>query len=82
MGVPITKTITLVWDGVDWRNQETGVLVEGIAKPTFTAALSPTESINDAISAIEDIAELVGWPCIDSDRAEDNFVMTFKRGGL
>lgn len=47
-----------------------------------TAAVSPTASINDAMSAIEDIAELVGWPCFDSDQAEDNFSMQFKRGGL
>jgi len=47
-----------------------------------TAAVAPTESIDDAISAIEDIAELVGWPSIDTDRADDNFVITFKRGGL
>ena len=32
MGVPITKTVTLVWDGVDWRDQETGVLIEGVRR--------------------------------------------------
>lgn len=47
-----------------------------------TAALHPTESIADAISAVEDIAELVGWPATDTNRADDNFVITFKRGGL
>ncbi len=82
MGLPMTKIITLVWDGVDWRDQETGILVTGVTKPygDITAAISPTESMNDAIGAVEDIAELIGWPCIDSDRSEDNFVMTFKRG--
>jgi len=48
----------------------------------ITAALAPTTSINDAMSAIRDIAELVGWPCFDSDQADDNFSMQFKRGGL
>jgi len=47
-----------------------------------TAALSPAKSINDAMGAIEDIAELVGWPCFDSNQADDNFSMQFKRGGL
>jgi hypothetical protein len=47
-----------------------------------TAAIAPTTSINDAMSAIEDIAELVGWPCFDSNQAEDNFSMQFKLGGL
>lgn len=51
-------------------------------KSNVTAAVASDSSISDAISAIEDIAELCGWPCIDSDRADDNFVMTFKRGGL
>ena len=32
MGLPITKTITLAWDGVNWRDQETGVLVEGVQR--------------------------------------------------
>ena len=47
-----------------------------------TAALNPDASIDDAMSAIEDIAELVGWPCFDSNQADDNFAMQFKRGGL
>ena len=59
-------------------------LAEMLDKATVrtTAALAPNASINDAIGAVEDIAELVGWPCIDSNRSEDDFVMTFKRGGL
>lgn len=61
-------------DGKCWRDIETGVSV--------TAVLSPTTSINDAMSAISDIAELVGWPCFDSNQADDNFSMQFKLGGL
>lgn len=48
----------------------------------ITAAGAPTESISDAIGAIEDLAELLGWPSIDTDQAEDNFQIIFKRGGL
>ena len=33
MGLPIVKKVTLVWDGVDWRDQETGVLVTGVRRP-------------------------------------------------
>lgn len=32
MGFPITKTVTLIWDGVDWRDQETGILVGGVQR--------------------------------------------------
>ena len=32
MGLPFTKTVTLVWDGVDWRDKETGVLVTGVQR--------------------------------------------------
>ena len=48
----------------------------------ITAAVQAPASINDAISAIGDIAELVGWPCFDINQADDNFAMQFKRGGL
>ncbi len=30
MGLPITKTVTLVWDGVGWRDQETNFPVTGV----------------------------------------------------
>lgn len=30
MGLPITKTITLVWDGVGWRDQETNFPITGV----------------------------------------------------
>ena len=38
--------------------------------------------IKDVMAFLETAAAYLGWPCIDSDRAEDSFVMTFKRGGL
>ncbi len=39
-------------------------------------------TIGEVIEFIELSAAFLGWPCIDSDRAEDNLIMTFKRGGL
>ena len=39
-------------------------------------------SIGDVMAFLETAAAYLGWPCIGSDRAEDNFMMTFKRGGL
>lgn len=47
-----------------------------------TAAIAPIADIDEAMSAISDIAELVGWPCFDSNQADDNFSMQFKLGGL
>ena len=49
---------------------------------TITAAVAPNAPINEVMSAIRDIAELSGWPCIDSGQADDNFAMQFKLGGL
>lgn len=43
MGLPYTKTVTLVWDGVDWHDQHTGVKVTGIAKPVI-ANEAPSQS--------------------------------------
>jgi len=47
MGLPLTKTVTIVWDGAGWRDQQTGVLVEGVqrlydSKGGVTAVGKPT----------------------------------------
>jgi hypothetical protein len=39
-------------------------------------------SISDVVGFIEVAAAHLGWPCIDSDQADDSFSMLFKRGGL
>lgn len=36
----------------------------------------------DVIEFIELTATFLGWPCMDSERADDNFMMQFKRGGV
>lgn len=33
MGVPVTKTVKLNWDGANWRDAETSVLVTGVLPP-------------------------------------------------
>lgn len=58
------------------------MLEDAVSQAQVTAAVAPTTSIDDAMSAIEDIAELVGWPCFDSERGDDSFSMQFKLGGL
>lgn len=69
---------TIYWNesAGGWYDVQTDVSVKNMTAPVQPA------SIDDVISAIENIAELMGWPCIDSDRADDNFAMTFKLGGL
>jgi hypothetical protein len=43
MGIPYTKTVVLVWDGVDWHDQHTGIKVNGVARPGDEALLQPAQ---------------------------------------
>lgn len=38
--------------------------------------------IDDVMEFLELAAAFLGWPCFDSDQADDNFSMQFKQGGL
>lgn len=81
-----TPTRAIYWNesAGGWYDVETDVSVKNMTRPDppiIPAAVAPTTSIRDAMCTINDLAELLGWPCIDSDRADDNFSMQFKRGG-
>lgn len=74
---PITRL--MYWNESEggWYDLATDVNVKNMTAPTTQPA-----AIDEVIDAIEALAESLGWPCIDSDRADDNFSMQFKLGGL
>lgn len=51
----------------------------GVQGGSITAAAAPTASINDAMGALEDLADLLGWPCYNSDQTKTEFAMQFKQ---
>jgi hypothetical protein len=54
MGLPITKKVTLAWDGVGWRDQETnfpvtGIKLLGMADDLVEKAFDPMQPNNGAV---------------------------------
>lgn len=56
MGLPFTKTITLGWDGANWRDQETGAIVIGV-EPLH----GPWPGKRDALPQDNDIQAAREW---------------------
>jgi len=73
----ITRMIYWNESAGGWYDVATDVAVGNIDPPPV-----PATSIDEAIDALERLAAQLGWTCIDSDRADDNFSMQFKLGGL
>ena len=77
----ILDTYWPILEPYHFANSPVRQTVPSLFTPNPSAVASIT-SIIDAMGAIEDLAELIGWPCFDSNQADDNFAMQFKYGGL
>lgn len=85
MGYPIKKTVTVVWDGANWRDQETGVLVTGVLPPhpvvqgiashpfdkSFTVTYEQVQKmIADAIEQYKEEESNSHYPYVTIDRVD------------